>query len=145
MYLMILVSVGFLAVSCEKYDEGGSVKKADKTIEGTWKLTGYLRDGVDETTLVSITGFTEIFTAPDTYTRKYTEEDGTVHDDTGTYKFATDNLSVNISGVSSINNFSAANSTVSSSTYTILKLDGSEFWYQYENGGSLHQFRMTKQ
>ena len=108
-------------------------------------MVGYLRDGVDEFSLVSISGYTEIFTAEGAFTRKYTEEDGNVHDDTGTYEMAADNKTASISGVSSINNFSDANSTLSTSSITIIKLKGTELWYEYSNGGDLHQFRMEKQ
>jgi hypothetical protein len=49
--------------------------------------------------------------------------------DSGRYSFSEDLLTLHISDVSSIEDFSEAHSTLSSATYPILKLTGSEYWY----------------
>ncbi|MDH5399816.1 MAG: DUF5004 domain-containing protein [Cyclobacteriaceae bacterium] len=142
--VIMLMGLMILA-SCETYDEGGKVKKADKTIIGTWKLGSYFRDGVDETSLVFITNYSETFNADGSLTRTYTKADGSLVEEVdGDWSFGADNKTVSISGISSINDFSDANSSLSTSTVDILRLDSDGFWYEYENGGSLHQFRLNK-
>jgi len=144
--IMIAIMVlGISLQSCKKFEDGGLVKKADKSIVNGWKLSTYLRNDVDETSLLYITNYMEQYNEDGSYERSYQSAGGDLISETGTYSFSSDNTTLNVSGVSSIGDFSEANSSVSSSSYTILKLNKDEYWYSYENGGDLHEFRLNLQ
>ena len=142
MALISLVVIVFTA--CEMFPEGGLVKKADNRIEGTWKLSTYMRDGTNETSLVLISNYTEVFKAGGEFSRTYTKADNSTVTEDGTWELKSDNLTIDISGVSSISEFSDANSTLSTSSYTIVRMKKDEFWYEFNNGGNDHEFRMIK-
>jgi len=133
-----------LATSCSKsetYPDGGDLDMAEKNIRKSWKLTSYLRNGVNETNLVLITSYTESYDSQGVYTRSYIKEDQTQVAEDGVYSFTADLYELRISDVSSISGFSAANSTLSSSAYKILKLTETEFRYSFINGSDEHEFR----
>ena len=136
--------IAFIFTSCEKYAEGGAVKKSDKRIIGAWTFSSYLRNGTNETDLVYISNLKETYTDGGVYSRSYNLLDGTPFSEDGSWSFASDNLSVNISNVSSLGEFSAANSTLSASSYTIKKLTKDEYWYTFDNGGDTHEFHFVK-
>jgi len=140
-YLGIAV-IGSLLLACESFDGGGAISKADKRIEGSWELVSYLRDGVDETASIYISNYQETFSSNGDYPRSYMEKEGDPFSETGFWELTNDNKQLQISGVSSIQDFSAENSTLSSSTYLIIKLKKDELWYHYENGGADHEFHL---
>jgi len=144
----IILSI-LLFASCEKSEEefinGGLVEEAEVNILNSWSLMKYLREGNDETSLIHISQYSEEYSGTDTYSRTYTNADLEVVSESGRFVFSDDNLSLNISDVSSIQEFSEDHSTVSSATYNILKLTATEFRYQFENGGDSHEFRFTAQ
>ena len=142
-YIVVAFVLGIAMLSCEKFADGGLVTKAEKRITNDWKLTSYHRNGTDETSLIFITNYVEQYGDDGSYTRSYSNKDGDLVSEEGSYAFDTDKTSMDISGVSSIGDFSEANSTVSSSTYSILRLTKEEFWYSYSNGGDAHEFRMS--
>ena len=128
--------------SCDSFDEGGAISKADKRIEGSWELVSYLRDGVDETASIYISNYQESFSSNGDYPRSYTEKEGDPFTESGLWELTNDNKQLQISGVSSIQDFSPEHSTLSSSTYLIIKLTKDELWYHYENGGADHEFHL---
>jgi hypothetical protein len=132
-----------LMTSCKKYDEGGSVNRTEKNLVKSWKLEKYLRNSVDETSLLIITGYEETYSDNGNLSRTFTEEDGTLRSETGTWKFDKDLKKLNVSGLGSVE-ITAVTGTVSSSYYNILKLDKDEFWYYYTNGSDKHEFHLIK-
>ena len=142
-YIVVAFLLGTAMQSCEKFADGGLVTKAEKRIANDWNLASYLRNGTDETSLIFISNYVEKYGDDGSYLRSYTENDGDIVSETGTYAFDADKINMDISGVSSISGFSEANSSVSSSTYTILRLTKDELWYSYSNGGDTHEFRMS--
>ena len=59
--ILLLSTSVLIMVSCKKYDNGGSKAKAEKNITNTWKIDKYLMDGIDQTSALLITNFTETF------------------------------------------------------------------------------------
>jgi len=144
--LTTLVLAGLLVVtfsSCKKYDEGGLVSKTEKNLKETWTLQKYLRNGTDETSLLLIKNYEETYSGSDSYSRTYIDKDNNNKSENGTWKFDKEQKKLNISGVGSIE-ITDITGTVSSSYYNILKLDKSEFWYYYTNGGDRHEFHLSK-
>jgi len=145
-FLVLIISV--IGVSCEKSEEfpsGGLVEEADVNLLNSWRLQKYLRNSEDETSVINISNYSEEYTEVDTYSRTYTNIDEEIVSETGNWAFSENSKTLHISNVSSIQDFSEAHSTLSSSTYTIIKLTASEYWYQFENGGDSHEFRFTAQ
>lgn len=129
--------------SCKKYDEGGLISKTEKNLEQTWALQKYLRNGTDETSLLYIKNYEEIYSGSDSYSRTYINKDNITVSENGTWKFDKEQKKINISGVGSME-ITDKTGTVSSSYYNILKLDKNEFWYYFTNGGSRHEFHLAK-
>lgn len=144
--LNVLIIAGMMALfsSCQKYADGGLKGKAEKRIQNSWTLDTYLRNGTDETSLMLISQYVETYTESGQYSRSYRDDDGDLFSEQGDYRF-TSEQDLDISGVSSIEDFSNNNSTLSSSTYLILRLKKDEYWYSFENGGDTHEFRFIKQ
>lgn len=142
---IILIALVAVFTGCSKYDEGGLVGKADERIIGTWKLDQYHRNGADETSTLYISNYHEIYYEDGTIAHSYVEQDGDNHADTGKWSFKNDNREIHTSDLSSIGDFSPIHSSVSSSTFHILKLDKDDYWYYFENGGDTHEFRFKKQ
>jgi len=139
---ILLFTLSALFSACEKFEEGGSVKKADEKILGYWRLNGYFKNGENATSTVSIRNFTETFSAGGGYLRSYTQSDTINHEETGNWQMSADNLLINISGVDSLRNFSEADITLPISSYTIIRLAKDELWYEFEEGGNTHHFRL---
>lgn len=134
----------FSVTSCKKYDEGGLTSKADKRLSAhTWKLDKYLRNGVDETSQLLITNFSENFSESGVINRIYADSNGDLINEPGTWTFDNDKLQIKLSGLGSIE-LTNQTSTVTSSDYNILRLKKDELWYYYENGGSRHEFHLIK-
>ncbi|MBL4715149.1 MAG: hypothetical protein COC01_05070 [Bacteroidetes bacterium] len=142
--ILILGIVTTFATSCKKYEDGGSIGKADKNVKSSWKLDSYHRNGTDETSQLLISGYTEEYKDGGVYTRSYTDTDGDPYSESGSWELTDEDSELNIKQVSSLE-LTNNNSTVSSDYYTILKLKKDELWYQYDNGGDTHEFHLTAQ
>ena len=128
--------------SCQKFADGGLVKKADTRILTTWKFQSYLVNGVVATQTLVISGLTETYNDNGTYSRSYNDSDGLPFDESGQWNLDDKSEIVDISGVSSLE-LSDQHSTVSSDHYNILRLKSDEYWYSYENGGATHEFHFV--
>ena len=138
----IVLLTALAMTSCKKYDNGGTLRKAEKNITNTWKIDAYYLDGVDNTSSLLITNFTETFADGGVYTRAYNDASGDPKNDVGTWSLDNDKSLINVSGTGSYE-LTAATSTVSTSDYTILKLKKDELWYEFSNGGSTHEFHLS--
>lgn len=135
------LAVGFLLMTaCNKFDNGGLVKNADKNLtRQTWKLDKYLRNGNDETSALVISNFEETWEDGGTLIRNYVY-DGNQVSESGSWELKPDTEQVKIDGVSSLQ-LTNQTSTVSTSDVEILRLKKKEFWYFFENGSDRHEFR----
>jgi len=141
--MKLTVFVLFISfVSCQKFADGGLVKKADTRILTTWKLQSYLVDGVEATQTLVISGLNETYNDNGTYSRSYTDSDGLPFDESGQWNLDDKSEIVDISGVSSLE-LSDQHSTVSSDHYNINRMKKDEYWYSYTNGGATHEFRFV--
>ena len=140
----ILIAIcGICFFSCEKFDEGGRIKKANEKILSLWRLNGYELNGTDVTASVTARYFTEDFNAGGIYKRTYTESDTIEHIEEGTWEMSADNLSITITGVGSLINFTEADTVLTPSTYKIIRLAKDELWYDFEDGGNTHRFKLV--
>ncbi len=138
----ILMLSALAMTSCKKYDNGGTLRKAEKNITNTWKIDAYYLDGVDNTSSLLITNFTETFADGGVYSRAYNDASGDAKNETGTWSLDDDKKKISVSGAGSYE-LTAQTSTVSTSSYTLLKLTKDELWYEFENGGSTHEFHLV--
>lgn len=140
---MFLLSLSTLMmVSCKKYDNGGSIRKAEKNITNTWKIDSYYLDGTDNTSSLLITNFSETFADGGVYSRSYNDASGDPKSESGSWSLVDEKSLINVSGTGSYE-LTAQTSTVSTSDYTLLKLTADELWYEFANGGSTHEFHMV--
>lgn len=137
---ILLLSVLVLA-SCKKYDDGGTKARAEKNIKKSWKLDAYYMNGTNNTSSLLISNFVETYNDDGSYTRSYIDASGNAKDEAGTWTLDNDKSVINVSGTGSIE-LTNETSTVSASDYTILKLKKNELWYEFENGGNVHEFRL---
>lgn len=137
-FLMLCV----FAVSCKKYENGGPIRKAEKNLTNTWKIDKYYFDGTDATSALLITNFTETFSEGGSYSRDYNDASGDPKNETGTWSLDNDKMNIGVSGTGSYE-LTAQTSTVSTSSYDILKLTKDELWYSFENGGNTHEFHLV--
>ena len=144
--VLFLVMAGLILLSqCATYEDGGSIKKASDNILGTFNFSTYIRNGVDETNTVLVTNYSESYLEGGTLNREYTDDEGQNESESGRWTFNEDNTAISISDVSSIGEWSAEHSTLSTSSVTVLRLNETELWYQFENGGDTHEFRFLKE
>jgi len=127
--------------SCKKYDQGGLMGKAEKRVKQQWKLESYYLDGNDATSSLLISTLVEEYKEDGSYVRSYIDKDGNPFTETGQWSLDADKDKISIMSVSSLE-LSAEHSTISTSSYDILRLKKKEFWYSYSNGGATHEFRM---
>lgn len=139
------IALMMIIVSCQSYDEGGWKSKAEKRLPGTWKLVGYYWNGNEATNTLSISNYVETYSEDKTFTRSYLTVDQENFSESGSWGLNEEKEAVDISGVSSIEDFSENNTSVSSTEHIILRLKKKEYWYYYENGGDSHEFRFEKQ
>ncbi len=67
--IILLVCIASVLVTCEKYDEGGMIKRTYKNLFGgnkvgdskTWKLKKYEVNGIDSTFLISTGGIADFY------------------------------------------------------------------------------------
>ena len=138
----VLMMVGALMTSCKKYENGGTLKKAEKNITNTWKIESYYFDGTAATSQLLITNFTETFSEGGAYSRDYNDASGDAKNETGNWTLEDDKQKIGVSGAGSYE-LTAQTSTVSTSSYNILKLTKDELWYSFENGGNTHEFHLV--
>ncbi len=144
-YVLTLIILLPVLESCKKYPDGPALSFRSKTkrLENDWKLDKYFRNGVDATSTLYISGYTESFTESGGYTRAFIDQSGDAINQTGTWKFDGSKEKIILSGVGSFE-LSPANSTVTASSITILRLKEKELWYEFENGGDVHKFHFVE-
>lgn len=128
--------------ACSKYQNGGSTGKAEKHLTSvTWKLSTYLRNGVDETSFLHVSNWTEHYMSDGTLHRNFTDLNGDNQQQNGSWELIDENLNLKIDGVGSID-LSLQTGTVSASQIKILKLTKDAFWYSFTNGSDAHEFHL---
>lgn len=142
--ILTFLSVIFFFSACQKFDDGGLIRKADDRLINTWKLQAYYLDGVEATSSLLISNLEETYTSDGSYERSYYDKDNMLFTETGRFVLPDKATQIDISGVSSLE-LTDANSTVSSDYYTIKRMKNDEFWYSFENGGAVHEFRFIQQ
>ncbi len=141
--LLFAVFIVAFTTGCEKYEDGGLVRKAEKSLTANdWKLTNYYRSGTDETSQLLISNFIESFAEDGTLTRNFTDKDGELLSHNGAWQFDSNKQQIKLSGVGSIE-ITEVVGTVSSSDYNILKLNDGELWYSYQNGSDENEFHFV--
>ena len=113
-------------------------------IAGTWELKANLRNDVEETSDIYISDYEESYVLAETYSRKYIDGKQQLVEETGKFDIKEDDMSIHISDVSSIADFSDHHSTLSSSILHVETINDTEFVYSFENGGDNHEFRFIK-
>jgi hypothetical protein len=113
-------------------------------IAGTWELKAYLRNDVEETSDINISDYEERYVLAETYSRKYIDGKKQIVEETGKFDINEDDMSIHISDVSSIADFSDHHSTLSSSIIHVETINETEFVYSFENGGDNNEFRFIK-
>jgi len=133
--LLLLSAVMFTSCSEELIED---------YIAGTWELKMYLLNDVDATTDINISNYEETYVLDGTYSRKYVDGKQQLVEEVGDFDINEQEKSIHISDVSSIADFSADHSTLSSSLLDVKTIDESEYIYSFENGGDSHEFRFIK-
>ena len=113
-------------------------------IAGTWELKMYVLNGIDQTTEMNISNYEETYTLDGIYSRGYVDGKQQLVEETGKFDINEDDMTIHISDVSSIADFSADHSTLSTSLVDVITIDASEYVYSFENGGDSHEFRFIK-
>jgi len=88
--------------------------------------------------------YAESYVLAETYSRKYIDGKQQLVEETGKFDIKEDDMSIHISDVSSIADFSDHHSTLSSSILHVETINDTEFVYSFENGGDNHEFRFIK-
>ena len=143
----LLIIAGLMTAtldSCKKYEDGPAIsfRSKKKRVVNTWRLDKYYWNGIEATSSLLIAGYTEEYTDNGSYSRSYIDKDGDFFSETGKWDFDSDKDNLVINGVSSIE-LTDKNSTVTNTNSTILKLKQNELWYQFQNGGDLHEFQFV--
>ena len=134
---LVIVLASVLFTSC-------SDVLIEDNIAGTWELKAYLRNDVEETSEINISDYEESYALAETYSRRYIDGKQQLVEETGKFNINEDDMSIHISDVSSIADFSDHHSTLSSSIIHVETINETEFVYSYENGGDNHEFRFIK-
>lgn len=129
--------------SCKKYDEGPALSLKSKTnrLAREWVIDAYYRNGINETTQLIISNYIESYTKSGAHSRSYNDKNGNKVSETGEWKFDSNKEQISVTEIGSIE-WTNQTSTVSSSSYNILRLTSKELWYYYENGGSKHEIHL---
>ena len=139
LFAFALLAISVLSLtSCSKET---TLEENQKNIKKLWKLDQYLVNGVDKTSSLVITGYTESYSDNLKYDRSFTSRNGDNITQNGSYKFES-NSQVHVSGVGSIELTNG--NTVSSSYYNIIRLTETQLWYSYTNGNDKHEFRLSR-
>lgn len=113
-------------------------------IAGTWELKTYLRNDVEETSDIHISEYKETYVLDGTYSRSYVDGKQQFVEETGKFEINETDMSLHISDVSSIADFSDFHSTLSSSILYVETINDTEIVYRFENGGDSHEFRFIR-
>ena len=140
--ILFAVAVLLTLSNCKKNDDAPTPTVSENLTNG-WRLNQYLRNGVDETSQLTIRNYEETYFGNENYSRSYLDENNMAKSETGKWKLKEDKVRIEVSGVSSIK-LTRTTGTVSSSYHDIVKLDGKELWYTYVNGGDRHEFRLLR-
>ena len=146
-FFLLITLIAIVMVGCKKYEDGPliSLKSKTKRLTGTtWILDKYLRNGSDETSSVLISNYKEQYKEDGSLVRSYNDTKGDPFSETGNWAFDENKEVVDVNNVSSVD-WSNQNSTLSTSSITILRLKTKEFWYKFENGGDTHEFQLVKE
>jgi hypothetical protein len=108
----------------------------------TWMLEKYLKNNIDNTNQININSYEETYLKNGEFERSYTHKDDNITAETGTWNFKNNETEIHVSDISSIQDFSQNNSTLSSSIFNIVQLTDDQFHYSYINGGDEHEFRL---
>lgn len=144
--LILTAIIAALIAGCTKYEDGPviSLKSKTKRLTGAnWSLDKYLRNDNDETSSVLISNYTEQYKEDGSLVRSYNDTKGDAFSEIGNWAFDENKEVIDINDVSSID-WSNQNSTLSTSSITILRLKSKEFWYKFENGGDTHEIQLVK-
>lgn len=147
----IKIIIGILSVSvlviategCRKYEDGPMISLRSKTkrLQRAWVLESYLRNDVDETSQLLISNYGETYNEDGSIDRSYTDSDGNPFAERGSWQLENKKEQISVTGIGSIE-WTSQTSTVSSSTYNILRLTSKELWYYYDNGGNRHEIHL---
>lgn len=140
---LIILILALPITSCKKYDEGGTKRKAETNLVHGWQLQSYYLNGSDMTSMLTISNYSETYSDGGTYSRSYIDSSSDPKTASGTWSLDEDKSLIKVSGAGSFE-LSAEYSTVSASDYTILKLTEDELWYEFTNGGALHEFHLVR-
>ena len=140
--LLFAFALLLVLTNCKKDNEAPMPTVSENLTTG-WRLSKYLRNGVDETSQLTIRNYEETYFGNENYSRSYLDENNLAKSETGKWKLKEDKVRIEISGVSSIK-LTRTTGTVSSSYHDIAKLDGKELWYIYFNSGDRHEFRLVR-
>lgn len=143
--IAVLVLAAASLTACKKYEEGPAISFRSKKarVVNTWKLDAYIYDGVDKTSELTVTNYSEIYNEDGTCKRTFNDDSNDYIEQPGTWSFADDNAKLSISGIGSVE-LNQTIGTVSASSVTIVKLKEKEMWYRFENGGHTHEFRLME-
>jgi len=140
--ISVIANILLVLFACSKYQDGGLIGKADKHLTSvTWKLSSYLRNGIDETASIHVSNWTEHYMNDGTLHRNFTDLNGDSQQQTGSWEFIDENQNLKIDGVGSID-LSPQTGTVSASQIKIIKLTKDSFWYTFTNGSDEHEFHL---
>lgn len=142
LFLIIGFLTGILS-SCKKYEDGPilSLRSKTKRLSRDWQMQEYYRNDNIETAQLIITNYVESYSKNGAYSRSYNDKNGDFVSETGQWKFDNNKAQISVTGTGSIE-WTSQTSTVSSSSYIILRLTSKELWYYYENGGSKHEIHL---
>lgn len=145
--IILFIAIGFISAfaGCKKYEEGPSLslRTKKKRLAREWVIEDYFRNGNNETSQLLISNYVENYTKEGVHTRSYNDKNGDLISETGQWQFDNDKEQISVTGVGSIE-WTDQTSTVSSSSYVILRLTSKELWYYYENGGNKHEIHLKE-
>ena len=103
-----------------------------------------MRNDVNESSEMHISVYEESYSPDGVFSRKYFDGDQNLVEEEGKFSINEDDMSIHISDVCSISDFSDANSTLSTSIVDISSINETEYVYSFSNGGDSHEFRFIK-
>jgi len=136
-----LIIIGWIVIFFTNCDNNINTNEKYLTSQ-TWMLEKYFRNDIDETIQINLNSYDEKYSTNGEFERSYVHKDGDTTTEAGTWNFKNDETEIHVSDISSINDFSQNNSTLSSSIFNILELTDDQFNYDYINGGDRHEFRL---
>jgi predicted oxidoreductase len=135
------ITIGWVIIFIANCDTNVGATERRLTSQ-TWMLEKYLRNDIDDTNQINLNSYEETYLKNGEFERSYTHKDGGTTTETGTWNFKNNETEIHVSDISSIQDFSQNNSTLSSSIFNIVQLTDDQFHYNYINGGDEHEFRL---